>query len=158
MFADPFQTRADGTSQTQRFPFTFPTPGSPANKTLNYSVYLPISYSPGYDIHNRQPYAEHYNLSIQRELSRSTVLTLAYVGTQGHKLISQYDANPGNAALCMQLNAEGATPTCGPYGEQTTYTLPSGSARNSRNSPTRQSRKSRRWLWRMYTPAGKSRP
>jgi hypothetical protein len=126
MFADPFQTRADGTSQTQRFPFTFPTPGSPANKTLNYSVYLPISYSPGYDIHNRQPYAEHYNLSIQRELSRSTVLTLAYVGTQGHKLISQYDANPGNAALCMQLNAEGATPTCGPYGEQTTYTLPSG--------------------------------
>jgi hypothetical protein len=126
MFADPYQTRATGDSQTQRFPFTFPTPGSPANKTLNYSVYLPISYSPGYDIHNRQPYAEHYNLSIQRELSRSTVLTLAYVGTQGHKLISQYDANPGNAALCMQLNAEGATPTCGPYGEQTTYTLPSG--------------------------------
>jgi len=126
MFADPFQTRADGTSQTQRFPFTFPTPGSPANKTLNYSIYLPISYSPGYDIHNRQPYAEHYNLSVQRELSRSTVLTLAYVGTQGHKLISQYDANPGNATLCMQLNAEGATPTCGPYGEQTTYTLPNG--------------------------------
>ena len=126
MFATPFQTRSDGTSQTQRFPFTFPTPGSPANKTLNYSIYLPISNSPGYDIHNRQPYAEHYNLSIQRELSKSTVLTLAYVGTQGHKLISQFDANPGSPALCMQLNAEGATPTCGPYGEQTTYTLPNG--------------------------------
>ncbi len=126
MFDQPFQTRADGTSQTQRFPFTLPTPGSPANKTLDYSVYLPISYSPGYDIHNRMPYAEHYNFSIQRELSNSTVMTLAYVGTQGHRLISQYDANPGNAALCMQLNAEGATPQCGPYGEQTTYTLPNG--------------------------------
>jgi hypothetical protein len=134
MFADPFQTRADGASQTQRFPFTFPVPGSPADKTLNYSVYLPISYSPGYSIHNRLPYAEHYNFSMQRELSRSTVLTLAYVGTQGHKLISQYDANPGNAALCMQLNAEGAVdlsttlsnPACGPYTEQDTFQLPNG--------------------------------
>jgi len=126
MFDQPFLTRADGTSQTQRFPFTFPTPGSPANKTLDYSVYLPISYSPGYSIHNRMPYAEDYNLTVQRELTKSTVLTLAFVGTQGHKLISQFDANPGNAALCLQLNAEGATPACGPNGEQQTYTLPNG--------------------------------
>jgi hypothetical protein len=126
MFDQPFLTRADGTSQTQRFPFTFPTPGSPANATLDYSTYLPISYSPGYSIHNRMPYAEDYNLTIQRELAKSMVLTLAFVGTQGHKLISQYDANPGNAALCQQLNQEGATPSCDPYGEQQTYTLPNG--------------------------------
>jgi TonB dependent receptor-like, beta-barrel len=126
----PFQTLSDGSSQTQRFPFTLPTPGSPANKTLDYSVYLPISYSPGYDIHNRPPYAEHYNLSIQRELGKSTVLTLAYVGTQGHKLISQYDANPGNAALCLSLSqpADVApnTPTCGRDGEDVTYTRADG--------------------------------
>ena len=126
LFDQPFVTRADGSSQGQRFPFTFPIPGSPANKTLNYSQFLPIQGSPGYSIHNRLPYGEDYNLSIQRELSKSTVLTLAYVGTQGHKLISQTDANPGNAALCMQLNALGATPMCKPYGEQTTYTLPNG--------------------------------
>ncbi len=125
-FAAPFQTLSDGSSQTQRFPFTLPTPGSPANKTLDYSVYLPISYSPGYDIHNTPPYAEHYNLSIQRELGHSTVLTVAYVGTQGHKLIAQYDANPGDPALCAQLNALGATPTCGRDGESQTYTLPAG--------------------------------
>ena len=127
MFDQPFQTRADGSSQGQRFPFTFPVPGSPANKTLDYSVYLPLSASPGYSIHNRLPYAEDYNLTIQRELSKSTVLTVAFVGTQGHKLISQYAANPGNPALCMQLNQLGATPTCGRNGEQTTYTLPNGS-------------------------------
>ena len=126
MFDQPYQTRADGTSQGQRFPFTFPVPGSPANKTLDYSVYLPLSFSPGYSIHNRLPYGEDYNLSIQRELTKATVLTLAYVGTQGHKLISQYDANPGSPALCNQLNQMGATPACGPYGEQNTYTLPSG--------------------------------
>src|SRR5215467_10014197 len=122
----PCLTSPIALSQTQRFPFTFPIPGSPDNKTLDYSIYLPISYSPGYDIHNRMPYAEHYNLSFEREISKSTVLKLAYVGTQGHKLISQYDANPGNPALCAQLNAMGATPTCGRNGEQTTYTLPNG--------------------------------
>jgi hypothetical protein len=78
------------------------------------------------------PYAEHYNFSIQRELSRSTVLTLAYVGTQGHKLISQTEANPGNVALCNQLTAQGAmdlntsTPGCGTNAEQDTFQLPNG--------------------------------
>ncbi len=130
MFDQPFLTRSDGSSQTQRFPFTFPVPGSPANKTLDYSRYLPISFSPGYDIHNRLPYAEHYNLSFQRELTKSTVLTLAYVGTQGHRLIAQYDANPGDQALCLQLsnpnNVFPGSPTCGPNGEQQTFTLPTG--------------------------------
>jgi Carboxypeptidase regulatory-like domain len=126
LFDQPFVTRSDGSSQGQRFPFTFPIPGSPANKTLDYSVYLPISASPGYSIHNRLPYAEHYNFTIQRELTRATVLTLAYVGTQGHRLIAQTAANPGNPGLCLQLNALGATPSCGPYGEQQTYTLPNG--------------------------------
>jgi hypothetical protein len=129
-FSEPFRNRLNGGTdgEGQRFPFTVPTPGSPANKTLPFSVYEPLSFFPGYDIHNRLPYAEHFNLSIQRELSKSTVLTLAYVGTEGHRLIEQEDVNPGNAALCMQLNALGATPACGPQGEQTTYTLPLGSA------------------------------
>jgi hypothetical protein len=133
LFEEPYRTRTDGSSQGVKFPFTFPKPGDPANKTLDYGVYLPIQYSPGYDIHNRMPYAEHYNFSIQRELSRTTVLTLAYVGTQGHKLISQNDADPGNAALCQSLTAVGAmdlttsTPGCGPYAENDIFQLPDGS-------------------------------
>jgi hypothetical protein len=127
MFDTPFQARADGSSLTQRFPFVFPTPGDPANKTLDYSKYLPISYSPGYSVHNRLPYAEHYNFSIQRELSAKTVMTLAYVGTQGHRLIAQYSANPGVPSLCLHLIAVGATPTCGPGLESATFTLPNGS-------------------------------
>ncbi len=130
LFDQPFVNRADGSSAGQRFPYVAPVPGSPANKTLDYSTFLPISYSPGYATSNRLPYAEDYNLTFQRELSKATVLTLAYIGTQGHKLISQYDANPGNAALCNQLNAEGATPTCGPYGESNIYTLPNGTTVN----------------------------
>ena len=75
----------------------------------------PINYFPGYYIHNVLPYAEHFNISIQRELTKSTVLTLAYVGTEGHHLITQQESNPGDPALCQQLTAEGAIdPTANP--------------------------------------------
>ena len=133
-FSEPFRNRLDGGTdqEGQRFPFTAPTPGSPANKTLDFSKYEPMSYFPGYDIHNKLPYAEHFNFSFQRELSRSTVLTLAYVGTAGHRLIAQTESNPGDPALCRQLTAQGYTDTtngaigCGPNAEQDFFSNPSG--------------------------------
>ncbi len=138
LFDQPFLTRSDGSSQTQRFPFKFPIPGDPANKTLDYSVFLPIQGSPGYDIHNRLPYAEHYNFSIQRTLTSSTVLTLAYVGTQGHRLIAQTESNPGDPALCLSLRGNGVmpgTPECGPNGELGVYTRPDGTIVNGTRGP-----------------------
>jgi hypothetical protein len=129
-FAEPFRNRLDGGTdgEGQRFPFTVPIPGSPANKTLDFSVYEPLSYFPGYDIHNKLPYAEHFNVSFQRELSRSTVLTMSYVGTEGHRLIAQTEANPGDPTLCSQLTAQGYSDVssgavgCGPNVEQDTFT------------------------------------
>jgi hypothetical protein len=61
-------------------------------------------------------------LSIQRQLSADTVLSVAYVGTQGHKLLTFIEANPGNQALCLFLSNPanlGPTsgPTCGKNGE-----------------------------------------
>jgi len=138
LFEEPFRTRSDGSSQGQRFPFILPTPGDPANKTLDYSVFLPIQGSPGYDIHNTVPYAEHYNFSIQRQLSESTKLTLAYVGTQGHKLIAQRESNPGNPALCLSLRGNGVlagSPECGPNGELGVYTQPDGTTVNGTRGP-----------------------
>jgi len=122
-FSEPYRNRLDGGTdgEGQRFPFTTPIPGSPANKTLPFAVYEPLSYFPGYDVHNSLPYAEHFNFSIQRELSKSTVLTLSYVGTEGHRLIAQTEANPGDPALCEQLAAQGAG--CGPNAEQNTFTV-----------------------------------
>ena len=142
MFDEPFRVRATGQSLGQRFPFTAPVPGSPSNKTLDFSVYEPFNFFPGYDIHNKLPYAEHFNLSIQRELSKSTVLTLAYVGTEGHRLITQRDANPGSAALCQQLTAQGAidltagTAGCGPGNENDVFQLPTATIPCDTLSPT----------------------
>ncbi len=99
-----------------------------------------LSYFPGYDIHNSLPYAEHFNFSIQRELSRSTVLTLSYVGTEGHRLIAQTEANPGDPALCEQLAAQGytdqssGTAGCGPNAEQDTFTLGANTIYGTRDS------------------------
>lgn len=133
MFDEPFRIRANGQSLGQRFPFTAPIPGAPSNATLDFSVYEPMNYFPGYNKHNVLPYGEHFNLSIQRELSKSTVLTLAYVGTSGHHLITQNEANPGDPALCMQLNSEGALDTttgavgCGPGNENDVFQRPDSS-------------------------------
>jgi hypothetical protein len=103
LFEEPFRIRATGESIGQRFPFTAPVPGAPSNKTLDFSVYEPMNFFPGYNTHNKLSYAEHFNLSIQRELTKSTVLTLAYVGTGGHHLITQQEANPGSANLCLNV-------------------------------------------------------
>jgi hypothetical protein len=130
LFETPYLSRADGVSQTQRFPFVLPAPGNPANKTMDYSVFLPIASSPGIFPSNRLPYAEHYNLSIQRQLGRSMVFTMAYVGTQGHKLMASVQSNPGDPALCLSLMGSGVkagTIQCGPNQANTTFTRPDGS-------------------------------
>lgn len=116
----PFMTRSDGSSQTQRFPFTLPQAGDPNNAKLDFTKFEPI-VGPGLNTNNRLAYAEHYNMSIQRQLSSSTVLTVAYVGTQSHNLQGDLNLNIGDPNLCLSL------PTCGPNGEKQVFTRPDGS-------------------------------
>jgi len=133
LFDTPYVIRANGQSLGQRFPFTAPVPPVQSSYPgVNFSVYEPMNYFPGYNKNNVLPYGEHFNLSIQRELTKSTVLTVAYVGTEGHHLITQNEANPGDPNLCMQLNAEGALDTtsgtigCGPGNENDVFRRPNG--------------------------------
>src|SRR6266568_4337930 len=64
----------------------------------------PISYGFSFDHRNKLPYSEHYELSIQRQLGSSTVMSASYVGNQGHRLVTSIEANPANPALCLFLN------------------------------------------------------
>src|SRR5207245_2525597 len=82
--------------------------------------------SPGFFHDNRLPYAEHYSLSIQRQFGANTLLNLAYVGTQGHRLLSDLESNPADPALCLSVSqssqvrpspVDGSIATCGPNGE-----------------------------------------
>ncbi|MBV9342153.1 MAG: TonB-dependent receptor [Acidobacteria bacterium] len=124
-FAAPFITRATGFNNGQLFPVALPPkhfsashPASgPPYDTLAefFNAFGQIGSSPAFFNGNRLPYAEHYELSFERQLTGEDLLSLSYVGTQGHRLLSSISANPGNPALCL------ATPKCGPGGENNIY-------------------------------------
>jgi len=155
-FAAPFTNRATGNSILNFFPITPPpynfsasNPATnacaPAPAICPYSTlvnfltaYGTISSSPAFYNKNKSPYAENYELSIQRQITTSDLLTVSYVGTQGHHLLLALSANPGSPALCLQLRAENATPTCGPGGENNVFTLPSGALVGSSRTPLNQ--------------------
>jgi hypothetical protein len=114
LFADPFVNAADGTNNGQRFPLQLPQLGaSPShpNSTVDWAQFEPISGMPAYDPRNLSPYTEQYNLSIERQFDRNTLLTLGYVGSQAHRLLVMLPANPGIASRCLAIAG------CGPFDE-----------------------------------------
>jgi hypothetical protein len=129
----PYIDRATGASEGQRFPFVFPPAGASAKNpdtTFNWAGVEPISGTLLYKPNNVTPYSENYELSLQRQFGNNTVLSMSYVGNQGHKLITEIEANPANPQLCLQLAAAGATPDCtgggGGFAEGNQFTLPLG--------------------------------
>ncbi|MGA2631433.1 MAG: carboxypeptidase regulatory-like domain-containing protein [Terriglobia bacterium] len=117
---EPYKDRRHGNDPGQRFPFSIPRPGA----TGIWPEFLPIASSPGFKTDNVLPYAEHFNFTLQREISNSMILTMAYVGTRGHHLIAQTSSNPGNASRCLQIRQLlGPDQGCGPNGEDQVYDL-----------------------------------
>ena len=138
LFEEPFLTRSTGQSQGHPFPYIIPAPGSAAAKNFDFSPYLPLVSTLGYDVHNQLPYAMQYNLTIQRQLSGSMVLSVGYVGNLGRKMLSISEANPGNSALCLSLQGSGVmagTLQCGKFLEDQTFTRPDGSFVSGTRSP-----------------------
>lgn len=135
-FATPW-VQTNGVSYGQHFPFTIPSPG---DTNIDWLATLePIASSPGVSINDRLPYTEEYNFTIERQITPGTVATVAYVGSQGHRLAAAAEANPGIPALCAFLsnpaNVAANSPTCGPNGENTVYTLsPAIAAANGGNA------------------------
>ena len=113
LMASPYITRATGISQGQKFPFVYPSgPGPFPN--FQFGNLMPL-YVPGYYNKNKTTNAEHLNLSVQRQLGSSTVLTAAYVATMGHHIEHSVDVLWGDATLCLSI------PGCGPGGEGNVY-------------------------------------
>ncbi len=127
LLATPFITAATGVNNGQRFPFSFPPHGvsrSNPDNSVNWSNFLPIAADPFFYYHNRVPYTENYMLSIQRKMAQNTLLTVSYVGNQGHHILTLVSANPGNPELCLSLAG------CGPFGEDSKYTDGAGETIN----------------------------
>jgi hypothetical protein len=127
----PYINRADGSSVGQRFPFPFPSGNvstSNPDSAFPWAQVEPLSYDWSFDPHNKLPYSEHYELSIQRQVGGSTVLTASYVGNQAHRLVAAVEANPANQALCLYLNnqanlAPNSAGPCGPFSETPPFSV-----------------------------------
>ncbi len=135
LLATPFINAGDGVDNGQRFPFAFPSehPVPSAinpDKAVNWSNFYPIGADPFFYYRNDVPYTENYMLSIQRQVTSNVLFTMSYVGNQGHHIVEEVSANPGNSALCLFLSnpanlAPRQTP-CGPFHEDATFVSNSG--------------------------------
>jgi hypothetical protein len=148
-FAAPFTNRSSGQSVKNLFPVapppkhfsaSHPASGAPYDTLAEfYTAFGTIGSSPAFFNGNRLPYAQNYELSIQRALTGSDLLTLSYVGTQGRRLLSSKSANPGSPSLCLSVSQPSevapGTSTCGPGGENNIYTTSSGSQILGTRSP-----------------------
>lgn len=126
---EPYAAR-NGVNPGQRFPFIQAPPGT----TGIWDQYLPLNSTQAVWTHMVTPYSEQWNLSIQREIPKFAILTVGYLGNEGHHLFGDQELNPGNRALCLSLSQPSdvapGSPTCGPGGENNIYTTASGKAVN----------------------------
>src|SRR4029077_20270522 len=123
-FDAPFFDRVNG-SDGQVFPFVVPSNASRQhpNTTFDFTPFEPLDGNAevAFCHTNRLPYAEHFDLSIQRQIGSNTFLQMGDGGTTGHHLIAFVNYNPSDNNLCLFLsdpaNLATGSPTCGPNNE-----------------------------------------
>jgi len=101
--------------------FTDPKVGSP----VDFAQFRPITLYGNLQPDFRTQYSTHYHFTIQRELSRNTLLQFGYVGSQGHRLTATIDQNYGVAQTCLDLNLIPGI-SCGQFGADSAYAIPAG--------------------------------
>ena len=120
LFDAPFTVAATGADAGQRFPLQqvpYGASRSNPNSTVNWSQFEPLVGIPAVDPRDVTPYAEHWMLSVERQLGTTTLVTLSYIGAASHHLLVLEEANPANPALCLSLGS-----ACGPFNEQAART------------------------------------
>lgn len=124
-FEEPFLSRTSTNEPGQRFPAPIvPSTGS----NISFATFLPISGTPSTKSDNVLPRTNQYNFTIERQITASSILTLAYIGSQGHHLIGNVEINPGDISRCLEIAADftaAGNPSggCGPSGEDSIYTI-----------------------------------
>jgi hypothetical protein len=91
-------------SASNPFPYTAPKPGA----AVNFAALEPLTIntlSPNFGV----PMSENYNLTVERQLTGSMTLSVAYVGNVAHHLEGNYETNPAGLA-------NGTNPVAAPAG------------------------------------------
>jgi hypothetical protein len=138
-FNTPYVNQGDFTAPNPFGGIITPTKGQPTD----LSLFRPILLYGEFEPHLRSQYTTQYNLTIQRELSNSTMFQIGYVGSQGHRLLATHDINPSNPQTCVDMAnisqyyairrpspanlALAADYDCGPTVEDSDWVLPANS-------------------------------
>jgi hypothetical protein len=109
-FANPFVLR-DGTQLPNPFPVIPAKPG----QNIDFTQFAPTILFGQINPNLHPQYVVQYNLSIQRQIKNDLLISIAYVGSQGHHLLATYDLNPGIPSTCKSIAG------CGPFGEDSAY-------------------------------------
>jgi hypothetical protein len=129
-FNTPFVAQGDYTNPNPFGGIINPPKGQPTDLSLFRPILLYGEFQP----HLRSQYTTQYNLTIQRELSSSTMLQIGYVGSQGHRLLASHDINPSTPQTCLDImsvaaanpanvTSFGANANCAPTFEDTQYII-----------------------------------
>jgi hypothetical protein len=118
LFNLPFQYQAGG---------IIPNPfvgviNQPPNSPVDWANFRPILLFGEFQPKMKLQYADQYNLTIERQLTKDMLMRVAYVGTQAHHLLGSYDENYGHAETCIELNE--ILGNCGPYSADVSYFIP----------------------------------
>ncbi len=122
LFNLPFEGQNGSVSPNPFHGILNPPPGQP----VDWSLFRPIVLFGQFLPRQRSQYAEQYNLTIQREIGHDMVLQVAYVGSQGHRLLVTHDLNYSNPQTCLDLNTILGAGSCTPFGEDTIFSVPAG--------------------------------
>jgi hypothetical protein len=109
----------------------FPNPfngilNPPRGQPVDWSQFRPMTFFGQFPADLRLQYSDQYNLTLKRQLPGDILFQIGYVGSQGHRLLASYEINVGNPTTCNQLNTILGAGTCGPFGEDSAYTIPAG--------------------------------
>ena len=138
LFNTPFVLQGGGVTPNPFKGIITPKPGD----TVDWASFRPILLFGELEPKMRAQYTAQYNFGITRELAKDLVLSLGYVGSQGHRLLATKDINFGNPQTCIDLqnianyydptipgnpnaNADlNAAYSCGPFFADSQFLLP----------------------------------
>jgi len=130
LFTTPFVSQSGGPGNLTIAPNPFNGILNPARgSAVDWSSFRPILLFGELQPNLRAQYTSQYNLGIQREIAKNMVLSVGYVGSQGHRLLVTRDLNFGNPQTCLDLLAMSNTYgdqslSCGPYFADSSFFIP----------------------------------
>jgi hypothetical protein len=130
LFTTPFVSQGGGPGNLTIAPNPFNGILSPARgSSVDWSVFRPILLFGELQPKLRAQYTAQYNFGIEHQIAKDMVLSVGYVGSQGHRLLVTKDLNYGNPQSCLDLlamskNYGDQNLSCGPYFADVPFFIP----------------------------------